>query len=73
MTHPVDFDMRNDETVRCHIKDGWEAAGQEGEYFGNFHIKGRLWALVLMDDEDNPTLMKAESLKIAETVWKDIK
>lgn len=69
MTLPIDFDFCRDETMRCKGKEGTDMADQEGEYFGNFYVKDTKWALVLWDFEKDPSLYKADMLRVENKRW----
>jgi len=56
--------MKDNYSLKCQIKKGWMNAGKEGQYFGEFKIKGRIWAIVLWNNSDEPDLYKIESLEI---------
>ena len=65
----IDFDFSSDETIRCRgIKDT-DIYNKEGEYFGNFFVNGRKWALVLWDGEEDPDLCKADVLTVEHKSW----
>lgn len=70
MSQLIDFDFSNDETLRCRGKEDTDKAKAEGEYFGNILISGRVWAVVLWDDDEDPDLYKAECLLIEEKAWR---
>lgn len=65
-----DFDFKKNLTSRFKIRDGWDRAGLEGEYFGNIMIDGQNWAIVLFDVEEDLDLQKGASLLIEEKIWK---
>jgi|SRR5581483_4780591 len=48
--------------VPCEIKSGWQDAGKRGVCFGKIKISNRWWCIILWDDEDDPDLMKADSI-----------
>jgi hypothetical protein len=73
MPLPIDFDFESDETLRCKGKPDTDKADAEGEYFGNFFVNNRWWALVLWDGEEDPDLFKAELLLVETKQWKPLK
>ena len=62
--HDLEYDFSLDQTVRFKVAKNWYRAGEEGEYFGCIYVNGRFWAIVLFDGEDDPDMMKAESILI---------
>ena len=57
--------------TRVKIKDGWDRAGLEGNFYWSGIINERRWVVVQFDDEEDPELHKAEGLLIAEIIWND--
>ena len=72
MSFPLEYSICGDATMRCKGRHSTDKANQEGEYFGNFIIKNRKWALVLWDTEEEPDLYKAELLLVESKEWVSI-
>lgn len=72
MSLKIYSDFNRDYTLRFKIKDGWDRAGEQGEYFGKISINDRIWALILFDGEDDPDLHKAESLLVEHKIWESV-
>ena len=49
--------------IRCRIKEGYNRAGLEGEYFGKYQINGICWAVILFDHKDDCLDNRVESEK----------
>lgn len=64
-----EFEMSQPGRVRCRIKKGWSQEGRKGYYYGWVAIEGRQWALVLFDDDEDPDLMKLESIELQKATW----
>ena len=62
--HDLEYDFSLDQTVRFKVAKNWYRADEEGEYFGHIRINDRVWAIVLFDGEDDPDMMKIESILI---------
>jgi len=73
MSHKIDFDFSSDETLRCKGNDTSDKKDSEGEYFGNFYVNNKRWALVLWDGDDDPDLYKADLLLIERKSWIELK
>lgn len=58
-------------SIRCRIKKGWEGAGKKGQYLG-YIVKDQRWAIIIFDDDKDPTFFKAAGLEIESLSWKDI-
>jgi len=70
--HP-EYCFESDDTIPCRIKEGWEDAGREGQYFGFMYFLDGKWAVVLWDDEDEPSFFKSDGIEVARTNWVGIK
>jgi len=64
-----EYNFAGDESVRCRGKGAWDRDGKKGWYFGWVRVGERCWAVVLWDGEDDPDLVKAESIEIASETW----
>ena len=56
---------------RYKIKDKWDRAGEEGDYFGWIEINGMKWAIILAEGEEDPDFYKADGL-LVQTGWKSL-
>lgn len=72
MSLKIYSDFNRDTTLRFKIKDGWDRAGEQGEYFGKISVNDMIWALVLFDGEDDPDLHKADSLLVGYEIWESV-
>lgn len=68
----INYDFTLDETIRCRGRKDTDAENKEGEYFGNFLIKDRKWALVLWDGDEDPDLYKADLLEVECRSWEKV-
>ena len=56
---------------RFRVKENWDCCGREGNFFGYVYTN-RKWAVIVFDDEDEPTFHKIDGLQIAVTTWTDL-
>ena len=43
-----------------------------GQLFGIIEIEGELWGIVVWEDEEEPSLYKADCILVEETVWQPL-
>lgn len=73
-----DFDIVHavNSVTRCKVKEGYETAGRRGDLLRTIFTAGRLWAVVLWNDQVEPDIFKAEGLLVHEAEvlsrWTDI-
>lgn len=60
-----------DSTITVRIKPGYEGAGCEGILLAHVFVE-QLWAVVLFDNEEDPTTFKMGALEIQTTRWEQI-
>jgi hypothetical protein len=66
---PIEFEFGIDTAKPCRGKLQWKEEGRVGQYFGKIVINQRYWAIVLWDDEEDPTFCKAEAIEVKDFVW----
>jgi hypothetical protein len=58
--------MPSEEKRRVAIKSGWEGCGRTGDQLAAVRDRdGMQWAVVLWDDEEDPTTFKLRGLALA--------
>ena len=53
----------------CRIKEGWEDAGRQGFFFGTVYVDGLCWAIIKLDEEQEPQLHKATGVEVPQDKW----
>lgn len=59
----------NKDPVVCRVAPDWHDAGKIGDYYGKHLIADRWWAVVIWDLEDDPDIVKLESLELMSKQW----
>lgn len=65
----ISFDFGDSKSKDCRVAKGFEDAGKQGQYLGFIFVRGRRWAIVVMDGSDEPELWKADSIEISQPSW----
>jgi hypothetical protein len=47
------------------MKAGFSGAGTKGDYYGKVLVRGRWWAIVQWEHDDDPNLDKIESIEVS--------
>ena len=55
------------------IIDGDNREGTTGEFLCSLVVNERMWAVVLIEGDSEPTLVKASRILISSIVWVDVK
>lgn len=60
------------EPKRCRIKEGLEDAGKEGWCYGHVNLGLSQWAIILWDNENDPSLHKVSGLEARNITWRNL-